>query len=77
MSDRPYQARITFLRDGVQVASVESAADGRFYASLPPGEYRVVGESGVASLPHTVEQVAEVVAGRVTSIEIKYDSGIR
>jgi hypothetical protein len=77
-ADRPYQARLTFSRlsDGSPVASVESAADGRFFAALPPGSYRVVGESA-GPMPHAVEQTAEVVQGRVTSIQVKYDSGIR
>jgi len=74
--DRPYEARITFWRGGALVAETRSAADGRFRVALPPGTYRVVGESE-ATIPHAVEQTVTVAEGRWSALDIRYDSGIR
>ena len=74
--DRPYAARITIWRDGMQVLETRSGDDGRFRALLPPGAYRVVGETEGA-LPRGSEETVTVVEGRLTPVQIRFDSGIR
>jgi hypothetical protein len=74
--DRPYAARITIWRDGTLVLETRSGDDGRFRALLPPGTYRVVGESESA-LPRGSEETVTVDEGRLTPVQIRFDSGIR
>jgi hypothetical protein len=74
--DRPYATKLTFWRGGSQVAETESAADGRFFVALPPGRYTIVVESP-GPLPHCGEQVADVVEGQLTRVQMTCDSGIR
>jgi len=74
--DRPYAARITIWRGGVQVAETRSGDDGRFRIILPPGTYRVVGETA-GTFPRGSEVQAVVVVGQMAPVQIRYDSGIR
>ncbi|HYM14938.1 MAG TPA: hypothetical protein VEZ14_05225 [Dehalococcoidia bacterium] len=75
-ADRPYAAHITVWRDGVQVAETTSGSDGRFRLLLPPGAYHLVGESG-GTFPRGSNVDAVVVQGRLTTVQIRYDTGIR
>jgi hypothetical protein len=74
--DRPYEAQITIWQGGVKVAETRSAADGKYFVELPPGSYRVVGESP-GTLPRGSEQDAVVEARVITAVDLQYDSGIR
>jgi hypothetical protein len=74
--DRPYEARITIWSGATMVAETRSGVDGRFRVSLPPGDYRVVGEPD-GTFPHASEQAVTVVEGRLTPVQIRFDSGIR
>ena len=74
--DRPYEAAITFWRGAARVAETRSAADGTYSVALPPGTYRVVGESA-GTFPHATEQEATVLPGILTRLDIQFDSGIR
>jgi hypothetical protein len=74
--DRSYEATITIWQGGNKVAETRSGPDGRFVVDLPPGTYRVVGESP-GTFPHATEQTVTVRAGGLTQIQIRYDSGIR
>lgn len=75
--DRPYQATITAL-DGAdrKVAEARSGADGRFRLLLPAGTYTLRPESSGA-FPHAREQSVAVENGRITPVQIVFDSGIR
>jgi hypothetical protein len=74
--DRPYEATITIWQGGRKVAEAGSGPDGHFVVELPPGTYRVVGESP-GTFPHATEQTVIVGAGGLTQVQIQYDSGIR
>lgn len=74
--DRPYEARITVWTGTTMVAETRSGADGRFFVLVPPGEYRVVGESG-STFPHGTETTVTVVAGQMAEVALRFDSGIR
>ncbi len=74
--DRPYEARITVWQGSTMVSETRSGADGRFTVLLPPGMYRVVGESG-STFPHGTETTATVVEGQLTQVTLRFDSGIR
>jgi hypothetical protein len=75
--DRPYPADIIVLDDtGRRVASVSSGVDGRFRVLLPPGSY-TLSPQHKATPPSAREQLVTVVAGRLTTIQVVYDSGIR
>lgn len=78
--DRPLSARITVApaSGGDTVANVTSDNDGRFRVPLPPGTYtlrpaNLTGAPAPLAMPLTVT----VVAGRYTTVEIPFDSGVR
>jgi hypothetical protein len=74
---RPYQARIRVSdAQGRQVAECRSGLDGRFEVRLDPGRYVLRPESD-GIYPHAPDQAVTVEKGRVTSVRITYDSGIR
>ncbi len=58
------------------VAEARSDTDGRFTALVPPGTYRVVGESG-ATFPRGTEITVTVVQGQLAPVALRFDSGIR
>ncbi len=74
--DRPYAATITIWQEGRKTTETRSDASGHFVAELAPGTYRVVGESAGA-FPRGVEVTATVERGRLTPVQLQYDSGIR
>ncbi|MBI3547549.1 MAG: carboxypeptidase regulatory-like domain-containing protein [Elusimicrobia bacterium] len=74
--DKPHAATIVISQEGKEIARVRSNAQGVFEVGLPPGRYRVEGVSG-NPFPHGGSATVEVAAGRVTRVEIKFDTGIR
>lgn len=76
---RPYAAVIDIeTPDGDAVATVESGGDGRFSVRLEEGAYRLVPRPPEGQpLPYAAPLNASVVAGKTTTVEILYDSGIR
>jgi hypothetical protein len=76
---RPYAAVIEVVSlDGDVVETVKSGSDGAFSVRLPAGSYRLVPRSPEdSSLPYAAPLDATVVAGKTTTVEIAYDSGIR
>lgn len=75
--DQPYQATLTVKSlDGVQIAQFPTDAQGRFRASLVPGEYILHPESP-NGIPFAGDQSFIVETGRYTQITVHYDSGIR
>lgn len=62
--------------DGEAVAETVSGKDGLFAIPLAPGEYILVPENG-DPLPVAEPQAFTVVAGRFTTVNVAYDSGIR
>lgn len=78
-NSRPYAATIDVATlDGDVVATVKSGSDGAFSVRLPAGSYRLVPRPAEGSpLPYAEPLDATVVAGKTTTVEIAYDSGIR
>ncbi len=75
--DRPYEATISVLDGaGRKVAEGRSGTDGRFRLLLPAGTYTLRPESA-GTFPHAREQSVAVEPGRVTAVQIVFDSGIR
>ena len=75
--DQPYQATLTVKSlDGLQIAQIQTDAQGRFRISLVPGEYILHPESP-NGLPFAGDQSVMVETGRFTQVTIHYDSGIR
>jgi hypothetical protein len=74
--DRPYEARITIWQGPTLIAETRSGADGHFTVLVPAGEYRVVGESG-ATFPRGTETTVSVVEGALSTVALRFDSGIR
>jgi hypothetical protein len=77
-NDRPYVATLRVKRasDGKVVAETKSAADGSFRLPLPPGRYILEPVNG-SPLPVAPLQEFAVEAGRFTTVDVSYDSGIR
>ena len=75
--DRPHEAEMDIVdASGDVVATVQSDTAGRFAATLAPGAYRLVPHTD-GRLPYASEQEFVIEAGRVTEIDVAYDSGIR
>lgn len=73
----PYQATLTVkTASGVQIAQVQTDAQGHFKIPLVPGNYILHPESpdGVASAG---DQAFTVATGHYTPLTVNYDSGIR
>lgn len=76
---RPVAGAVVLIRDraGSEVARVETAADGSFFAELPAGDY-VVEPQPVEGLMGTAGAVSVTVAdGLVGRVQLDYDTGIR
>ena len=73
--DRPVAVQLAFLKDGAQVASVTSSADGRFRVDLAPGRYIVRGAAG--GLPSVRQLTVDVPAGAYVEVAVSADTGIR
>jgi hypothetical protein len=76
---RPYAATVDVeTPDGDVLKTLESGDDGRFSVRLAAGSYRLVPRSPEDQpLPLAAPLDATVVAGKTTTVEIAYDSGIR
>jgi hypothetical protein len=79
-SSEPYETTLVIkeMESGDVVITVQTAADGTFRVTLPPGEYLVQPqepESFVA--PFAEPQSVTVREGEFSAIEVVYDSGIR
>jgi hypothetical protein len=77
-NDAPYAATLRIKRatDGKVVAETKSAADGSFRVALAPGDYVLEPLNG-DPLPVAQAQDFTVTAGRFTTVDVEYDSGIR
>ena len=76
---RPYAATVDVeTPEGDVGRTVESGNDGTFSVRLAAGSYRLVPRSPEdRPFPHAAPLDATVVAGKTTTVEIAYDSGIR
>ncbi len=76
--ERPYRARITIRRfpSETLVARVRSAADGRFTVLLAPGRYRLAPRNSTP-YPRASAQIVSVRRGRLSTVTLRFDSGIR
>ena len=75
--DRPHEATMDIVdAGGAVIATVQSDATGRFSVTLAPGAYRLVPKID-GSFPSAGEQEFVIEAGRITQIDVAYDSGIR
>jgi len=73
--DRPVALQLAFLKDGAQVATVTSSADGRFKVDLAPGRYVIRGAAG--GLPSVRQLTVDVPAGAYLEVAVSADTGIR
>ena len=76
---RPYAATVDVTTpSGEVLRAVRSGSDGTLSVRLAPGGYRLVPRTpGSRSFPHAVPLDVVVVAGKTTTVQIAYDSGIR
>jgi hypothetical protein len=74
----PYAARLVIVdADGTGVASVDSAADGTFQVTLPPGDYQILGDAGPDGDPTAQPVAVSVPPDTFVDVEVDYDTGIR
>jgi hypothetical protein len=75
---RPVAGAVVIVRgaDSAEIAMAQTADDGRYEVSIPPGRYTVEGApvEGLLGNPTSVE--VEVGDG-VTIVDLQYDTGIR
>jgi hypothetical protein len=78
-ADQPYQATIEVLNQRNQVVTtVETDKAGHFQVSLEPGTYTLQPRSGTdAAFPRAASQTVTVEQGRITQVQINFDTGIR
>jgi hypothetical protein len=67
--------QLVFLKDGAQVASVPSDADGRFKVDLPAGRYTIRGAG--SGLPNVRDMTVEVPADAHVEVTVQADTGMR
>jgi len=75
-ADKPYQGQFTVKNNsGVQVATFTTDANGYFLVSLPAGTYTIlpVKRIGISEQP----KVVTVKDGKVTTVVLTFDTGIR
>jgi hypothetical protein len=73
----PLSAQLVILDgDNGVAARVSSDAEGRFEATLPPGDY-VITPLGGDPFPMAQPVAVSVLAGEYAEVEINYDTGIR
>jgi hypothetical protein len=70
------KTRFVVQKEGKQVASFTTDAEGGFRVSLEPGRYTVVRDDASARVGHWHFE-AEVTAGKVTRVQWTGDSGMR
>jgi hypothetical protein len=76
---KPYQTSIVISKNietPESFLTIQSTASGTFTVSLPTGEYDFLPQGG-SPFPRCDEQLVEVGTGRVTTITINCDTGIR
>jgi hypothetical protein len=75
--DKPYQATLSILDPRRKlILKFQTDADGYFQVPLAPGEFILHPESP-AAMPHSPEQSFTILAGKITLLNVTYDSGIR
>lgn len=74
--DRPHEADLDVFDGTTLITTVWSDINGNFSAPLPAGAYRLV-PSGDGRLPYASEQTFTIEVGRITLVDVAYDSGIR
>ncbi len=75
--DQPYQATLTVKGpDGIQIAQVQTDAQGHFRIALVPGNYILHPESP-NGIPFAEDQSFVVETGQYKQLMVHYDSGIR
>jgi hypothetical protein len=75
--DKPYQATLAVLdAAGKTITQFQTAADGIFRVSLPPGQYTLHPVKDSA-FPSAADQAVTVLDGQFTQVLVQFDSGIR
>lgn len=75
--DQPYPATLTVnTPGGERIARVKADAHGYYKIRLGAGTYTLHPESP-NGMPHAEDQTFVVQAGRLTQLDVHYDSGIR
>ena len=75
---RPVAGALVIVRgaDGSEVATAQTADDGRYEVSVPPGRYTVEGAPVEGLMGNPTAAEVEVVDG-VETVDLQYDTGIR
>ena len=76
---RPYETRLVVTAsDQVQIVKeFSSDKQGMFYVALPPGEYAIRSATIADTLPYCSSDTIKVTEGRVASVTVNCDSGLR
>lgn len=75
--DTPWSGTVRVVEaDGTVVAETRTDAQGRFEVPVPPGTYSVLAGASAGPGSGAVHGV-RVIAGRITSVDLTVDTGIR
>ena len=76
---RPVAGAVVILRDssGAEIARITTAADGTFFANVPPGVYVVEAQPAKGLMGTPGPQSVTVNEGVTSTIKLDYDTGIR
>jgi hypothetical protein len=78
LCERPISARVTVLRAGATVTTVQTGDDGKARVPLQPGTYTLQGQPASKAFPRAPAAVAvTVVTGAYAPVRLDYDTGIR
>lgn len=77
--DRPVAGATVMVKDtdGKKVASVRSGSDGTFEIRLGPGTYVLTGQRSAGLDKVSKPVTVTVVSGRIASVVVQFDTGIR
>jgi hypothetical protein len=75
--DKPYATTLIVLdQNGNEVKRIQTAEDGRFQVELAPGNY-ILRPVSQTRFPRGTDTPVTIENGKLTAVEIRFDSGIR
>jgi hypothetical protein len=75
--EEPFSARFVVRQGSRTIATFQSDGEGRFETRIPAGSYLVVPSAEAPVFPHTQSKLVEVGSTGLTTVVLRFDTGIR